>query len=142
MKIAVTYEEGAVFQHFGHTRTFKLYEVRDGAIAAAQLVDAGGAGHGALADMLRALGVTDLICGGMGAGARTALREAGIDVHAGVRGAADAAVAQLLAGTLTATDAATCDHHHEHGHDCHDHDHGCHGHDHDHGCHGCGHGEG
>lgn len=98
MKIAVTYEEGAVFQHFGHTRTFKLYEVRDGAIAAAQLVDAGGAGHGALADMLRALGVTDLICGGMGAGARTALREAGIDVHAGVRGAADAAVAQLLAG--------------------------------------------
>lgn len=61
MKIAVTYEEGAVFQHFGHTRTFKLYEVRDGAIAAAQLVDAGGAGHGALADMLRALGVTDLI---------------------------------------------------------------------------------
>ena len=32
MKIAVTYENGNVFQHFGHTRQFKLYEVENGAI--------------------------------------------------------------------------------------------------------------
>ena len=33
MKIAVTYENGEVFQHFGHSEQFKLYEVQDGKIA-------------------------------------------------------------------------------------------------------------
>ena len=116
MKIAVTYEEGAVFQHFGHTRTFKLYEVRDGAIAAAQLVDAGGAGHGALADMLRALGVTDLICGGIGGGARTALAEAGIRLYGGVSGDADKAAETLAAGSLSFDPDASCSHHEHEGH--------------------------
>ena len=32
MKIAVTYENGQIFQHFGHTEQFKLYEVADGKI--------------------------------------------------------------------------------------------------------------
>lgn len=27
MKIAVTYENGQVFQHFGHTENFKIYEI-------------------------------------------------------------------------------------------------------------------
>ena len=27
MKIAVTYENGEIFQHFGHTEQFKVYDV-------------------------------------------------------------------------------------------------------------------
>ena len=34
MKLAVTYENGQVFQHFGHCRQFKLYTVEDGRIIA------------------------------------------------------------------------------------------------------------
>ena len=134
MTIAVTYENGNVFQHFGHTRQFKLYEVENGAIQSERILEGDGAGHGALAGQLRQAGVDELICGGMGEGARVALAQLGITVHAGVQGSADEAVRALLAGTLQATASATCDHHgHEHGHhDCNGH----HGHDCGGHCHG------
>ena len=64
MKIAVTYENGQVFQHFGHTAQFKIYEVQDGQVASSQVVDTNGSGHGALAGFLNAQGVDTLICGG------------------------------------------------------------------------------
>ena len=54
MKIAVTYEDGMVFQHFGHTQQFKLYEVENGAVQNEQVVDTQGSGHGALAEIGRA----------------------------------------------------------------------------------------
>ena len=76
MKIAVTYENGQVFQHFGHTAQFKIYEVQDGQVASSQVVDTNGSGHGALAGFLKAQGVDTLICGGIGGGARQALAEA------------------------------------------------------------------
>ena len=151
MKIAVTYENGQVFQHFGHTRSFKLYTIEDGKLASSQIVPVTGGGHSALAGMLADLGVDTLICGGIGMGAQMALDQADISLYAGVTGEADIAVARLLAGTLPQNAAANCSHHdHEHGHDCscgHDHDHHEHGHDcscgHDHHEHGhdcsCGH---
>ena len=95
MKIAVTYENGQVFQHFGHTERFKLYEVEDGAVTASQVVDTAGSGHGALAGFLRERGVQTLICGGIGGGARTALAQAEIQLYPGVSGAADQAVLWL-----------------------------------------------
>ena len=88
MKIAVTYENGNVFQHFGHTRQFKLYEVENGAIQSERILEGDGAGHGALAGQLMQAGVDELICGGMGEGARMALAQLGITVHAGVQGSA------------------------------------------------------
>ena len=87
MKIAVTYENGQVFQHFGHTERFKIYEVEDGAVTASQVVDTAGSGHGALAGFLRERGVQTLICGGIGGGARTALAQAEIQLYPGVSGA-------------------------------------------------------
>ena len=140
MKIAVTYENGQVFQHFGHTEQFKLYEVEDGRVVSSQVVDTNGSGHGALAGFLREYGVDALICGGIGGGARNALASAGIELYAGVQGSADAAVDALLAGTLAYSSDANCDHHGE-GHECGHHhgDAGCgehHGHGHGNG-HGC-----
>ena len=141
MKIAVTYENGQVFQHFGHTAQFKLYTIEDGKITAQEIVDTNGSGHGALAGMLEEMGVNTLICGGIGMGAQMALDNADIELYAGCSGEADVAVAKLLAGVLPHHGEANCDHHHddhEHGHDCscghhHDHDHHdgeCHCHDH------------
>ena len=133
MKIAVTYEDGQIFQHFGHTALFKLYEVADGKVVRAEVVDTNGSGHGALAGFLMQQGVDTLICGGIGGGAQTALAEAGIRLYGGVSGEADAAVDALLAGTLSYDPNVRCIHHdHAHsegGHACGEH--GC-GH---HGCH-------
>lgn len=122
MIIAVTYDNGTVFQHFGHTETFKLYGVRDGAIGTTQVVGTEDSGHGALAGFLREKGVTDLICGGIGAGARTALAQAGIRLYPGVTGDADRAAEALLAGKLAYDPDTTCAHHdHDHGEGCGEH---------------------
>ena len=127
MKIAVTYEDGNVFQHFGRTENFKIYEVEDGKVVSAEVMSSDGVGHEALAWLLKDSGIDALICGGMGQGAQDALAEAGIEVCAGASGDADAAVEAFLRGELVNT-GVNCDHHgHEHGHD-HPHDH-----PHDHG---------
>ena len=140
MRVAVTYENGEIFQHFGHTEQFKVYDVEDGRILSSEVVDTNGSGHGALAVFLKTHGVDTLICGGIGGGAINALTQAGITVYAGAQGSCDACVEALIAGTLAQTGEATCDchghdheHTHEHGESC-----GCHGH-HDHDGHeGCG----
>ena len=120
MKIAVTYDSENIFQHFGHTAYFKLYEIADNAVVSTQVLHTGGSGHGALADFLAAQGVQILICGGIGGGAQLALANAGIRLYGGVRGNADAAVNALLAGELGYDPNVRCDHHdHEHGHSGH-----------------------
>lgn len=123
MKIAVTYEDGRVFQHFGHTEQFKIYEIEQNKVVSSQILDTNGSGHGALAGFLGDLGVMALICGGIGGGARTALAEAGIEVYGGVSGEADMAVEALLSGKLAFNPNATCSHHHEGEHTCGNH--GC-----------------
>ena len=136
MRIAVTYENGEIFQHFGHTKQFKLYDVADGKIVTEQIVDTNGSGHGALAGFLKAAQADALICGGIGMGARNALAEAGITLYGGVNGSADAAAQALAQGSLQFDPDAKCDHHgHHHGED---HDCGHHGHHHGEG-HDCGH---
>ena len=123
MKIAVTYEAGLVFQHFGHTAAFKLYDIEDGQVVSSRVVDTAGSGHSALAAFLAEQGVDTLICGGIGGCARTALEEAGIALYGGVYGDADDVVADFLAGTLRYNPNARCNHHgHDHGcgeHSCH-----------------------
>ena len=130
MRIAVTYENGEVFQHFGHTEQFKLYDAENGHIRGEQLVSASGSGHGALAGFLQAAKVDALICGGIGMGAQMALSEAGIALYAGVQGSADAAAKALAEGKLEYDANARCDHHEHHDGDCgHDHcaEHHCRG---------------
>lgn len=123
MKIAATYEFGLVFQHFGHTEQFKIYDIEDGEVKDSCVISTNGQGHEALADFLKDRGVNALICGGIGGGAKAALDAAGITIYGGVTGSTDAAVKALLAGTLVWSSEANCSHHdHEHesagGHDC------------------------
>lgn len=133
MRIAVTYANGEIFQHFGHTEQFKVYDVQEGKIVASEVVDTNGSGHGALAGVLTALNADVLICGGIGGGAQMALAAAGIQLYGGVSGNADAAVEALITGDLAFNPNVKCnhhDHHHGEGHTCGDH--GC-------GSHNCGH---
>ena len=118
MRIAVAYENGGIFQHFGHTEQFKLYDVEEGKIVAEQIVDTNGSGHGALAGFLLAAKADALICGGIGMGAQMALSDAGIRLYAGVHGKADAAVKALVEGKLEYDPDARCDHHEHHDGDC------------------------
>ena len=144
MRIAVTYDKGQIFQHFGHTEQFKVYDVEDRKITAEQVVDTMGNGHGALAGFLAANQVDTLICGGIGGGAQNALAEAGIKLYGGVSGSADEAVKALIEGNLGYNPDVHCDHHeHGHGgsHQCGGHQCGSHGEGESHQCgsHGEGH---
>ena len=130
MKIAVTYENGSVFQHFGHSEQFKIYQAEEGTVVSSEVVGTNGNGHGALAGFLKEMGVETLICGGIGGGARNALDEAGIQLYPGVSGDADKAVEALLKGTLSYDPDTMCSHHHDGEHNCHSHScgedkHGC-----------------
>ena len=139
MKIAVTYDNGEVFQHFGKTESFKVYEVEDNKVVSSEVIGSNGTGHGALAGLLAEQGVDVLICGGIGGGAQTALTEAGIELCAGAQGNTDQAVESYLKGELVSS-GVNCDHHHhEEGHSCgnHEEEHSC-GDSCGGGCGGCG----
>lgn len=123
MKIAVTYDNGNIFQHFGKTEFFKVYEVENNQVISSEVISSNGAGHGALAELLGNQSVDLLICGGIGGGAQTALAEAGIEVCSGVQGDVDQAVEAYLEGELVSA-GVNCDHHHEEGHSCGSHEDG------------------
>lgn len=128
MKLAVTYENNQVFQHFGHTEAFKIYEIENNQVVSSQVVSTNGNGHGALSGFLKGLGVSVVICGGIGRGAQNALLNAGIRFFGGVKGDCDQAVAAYLSESLSFNPNVTCNHHGE-GHSCSGHscgNHGCH----------------
>ena len=139
MKIAVTYDNGNIFQHFGRTESFKVYEVENNQVISSEVIGSNGVGHGALAGLLAEQKVDVLICGGIGGGAQAALAEAGVELCSGAEGDADQAVEAYLKGELVST-GANCDHHGE-GHSCGDHEegHSCGDHEEGHSCSGgCG----
>lgn len=116
MTIAVTYqkENGTIFQHFGRTEYFKVYRIKDGKISGSEVVSTNGQGHGALAGVLNNLGADVLICGGIGGGARMALKETGIRLYGGCSGSADQAAGDFLAGKLAYQEDVRCEHHEGH----------------------------
>lgn len=124
MKLAVTYDNGQVFQHFGKTQQFKIYDIQDGKVGPSMVTGTGGQGHGALAGLLRGLGISVLICGGIGPGAQDALKSLDITVIPGITGNVDQAVQDFVDGKLVPNTEALCNHHHDGpAHSCGDH--GC-----------------
>ena len=122
MILAVTYENGNVFQHFGHSKQFKLYEVEDNKVVSSKVIDTEGSGHGALADFLKTRNVEVLICGGIGQGAKNALAEANIQLFGGVVGVADDCVQDYVAGKLQYNADVACSHHDHNHENCASHD--------------------
>lgn len=125
MKVAVTYGEGQVFQHFGHCEEFKVYNIENEKIVESEILNPSEGGHGALAGFLKANMIDVLICGGIGGGAKMALAELGIQFFPGVQGSADESVKALMRGELKFDYNIVCAHHHEEGHDCGEDKHEC-----------------
>ena len=125
MKIAVTYDNGQIFQHFGHTQELKVYNIENKKVIDSTIVSTKENGHGAMAGLLKALNIEVLICGGIGGGAKNALNQAGIVFYPYVQGEADVAVEAYLNGSLvfdmnkscSSHGEDSCGHHHGHEHE-------------------------
>ena len=119
MKIAVTGADHQVFQHFGHTPGFAVFEVKDNVICSEKELSSGSSGHGALAMVLAMEQIEVLICGGIGGGAINALRDVGIKVVGGAAGDVREVAEAYVNGTLQVKADFHCNHHHhEGGHSC------------------------
>ncbi len=109
MRIAATYDgAGGIFQHFGKAEQFKIFDVEGGRVASAITVDTEGGGHIAQVEFLKNMNVNAVICGGIGEAAQQALKEAGIELYAGVTGQVDAALKSLFAGMLSSDPKGAC----------------------------------
>lgn len=118
MRIAVAYEDNEIFQHFGRTPAFLIAEAEGRTLRGTEVVSTAGAGHSALAGFLAERGVSVVICGGIGQGARDGLEGAGIDVVSGQSGSAEAALRFYLNGDLKDNPAGGCGRHGDGGHSC------------------------
>ena len=118
MKIAVTYENGKVYEHFGHTKQLKIYDVENNSIKTESIIDVSEKGHGALVGVLLDNFVDILICGGIGNGAKEALKKANIKLYGGVCGNADDAINNYINGTLEYNEDVKCSHHESEHHSC------------------------
>ena len=116
MRIAIPYYEGMIFQHFGHARQFKIYEIENHQVLMEMIVEPEASGHAAIAQFLQSMDVRVVVCGNIGDGAMRALQEAGILFYGGVTGMADDAITALVAGKLAYDPSIKCEHHHDH--DC------------------------
>lgn len=118
MIVAVTYENGNIFQHFGHTKQLKIYDIEDNNIKGERILEVNENGHGALVELLSNNEVEILICGGIGSGAKEGLEKANIKFYGGVLGNADCAVKDLLNKKLKYNKNAHCEHHEHNEHSC------------------------
>lgn len=116
VKVAVTYDSasGEVFQHFGRTENFKVYDIEGDKVVSSEVVSGEGIQHEGLIEVLLKRDVRVLVCGGIGGGARMAMADNGIQLIPGVVGDADQAVADLAKGQLRYDPNAQC--HHDDGH--------------------------
>lgn len=108
MKIAVSYKDGEVFQHFGHSEQFKIYETDHNQILDSEIIEIEGHGHTVVCNALKEKGVNIVLCGGIGQGAKSLLSQYGIHSFGGVSGNCDEVVYQYLTGKLEFTTAVTC----------------------------------
>ena len=110
MKVAISYKDNMIFEHFGKSESFKIYTIENGEILNSEVIDTNGTGHEALALFLKDLGVDVVICGGIGDGAISALNNAGIEIISGISGEADEAARKLALDNLE-SQGGHCDHH-------------------------------
>ncbi|WP_334308253.1 NifB/NifX family molybdenum-iron cluster-binding protein [Anaerocolumna sp.] len=121
-RIAVATDENHnVFQHFGKTQAFTIYELEGKDLKSKNTLSSNGAGHSELVTLLSENNIDVVICGGVGLHAMEGLMEAGMLVIPGAQGDVDVVTASYLDGSLQASEGPTCDHHdHENeNHVCH-----------------------
>ncbi len=127
-RIAVPVRGNMVDEHFGHCEAFAVYNVdENNAITGEETVLApvGCGCRSNIAIDLAAKGVSVMLAGGLGQGARNVLNQAGIEVYSGFKGQAKDAVHRFLNGER-GNNASCAGHAHHHGDESHGH--GCHHH--------------
>lgn len=123
---AIPYEDGKVFEHFGKSKQFKLYEVTTGEILNTEIIDIEGEGHDVVVEALKAKGVNIVLCDSIGQEAMNAISGAGMGVISGVSGETDEVINRFFSDDEEfESEGANCD--------C-----GCGGNCGDGGCGGCG----
>ena len=112
MKIAVSYKEGEIYEHFGHAECFAIYDfdLKDMSRTTKRLIDVTDRhGHKAMADLMKAEHVDAVLSGSMGGEAKALLLSYGIVPVVGYCGDADTAAELLVLGRLPIDpNAATC----------------------------------
>ena len=103
MKVAVSYRDGEIYEHFGHAETFAIYDfdLNNMDNSTKKLIDVRDlSGHEAMVERMRAEGVDAVLCGNMGAAAKAQLLSCGIVPVIGYCGDADTAAELLILGRL------------------------------------------
>lgn len=129
MKVAVAYNEGQIFEHFGHCETFAVYDYAEADVnqCTKRLLDCSDRhGHAAMAELMQEQGIDFVLCGNMGGEAKSLLLSYGIIPVVGYCGDADTAADMLITGQLSVVDGGSCAGgcggcsgcHHEEGEDC------------------------
>lgn len=118
-KIAIPTAEGKLFPHFGKAPQVTVFEAEDKKIISKEVLQSPEHAHGAMPNFLHAQGVTDVVCGGLGAGAVQLLRQMGIAIYGGATAEdVDTVINAFLCDTLQYGDATchhdACDGHHHH----------------------------
>lgn len=113
MKVAVAYDNGEIYGHFGHCPQFAFYEYGEYVYECTKtLVDTSDrSGHEAMAKLMQEQGVDAVLCGQMGGEAKALLLSMGIVPIVGYTGHADTAADLLVTGQLPLSpgeDAGTC----------------------------------
>ena len=103
MKVAVSYKDGEIFEHFGHAECFAIYDfdLDDMNNSTKRLIDVSDRhGHQAMADLMKAEDVAAVLSGNMGGEAKALLLSYGIVPVVGYCGDADTAAELLVLGRL------------------------------------------
>ncbi len=112
MKIAVSYKDGEIYEHFGHAECFAVYDfdLLDMDKSTKKLIDVTDRhGHKAMADLMKAEGIDAVLSGSMGGEAKAMLLSYGIVPVVGYCGDADTAAELLVLGRLPIDpNAPTC----------------------------------
>ncbi len=111
MRIAVSYQDGQIGEHFGHAAMFAIYDYEDADVnrCTKVLVETGDLhGHQAMAERMKSERVDAVISGSMGGEARAALLSLGIVPVAGYSGNADDAADLLILGQLPLITDGAC----------------------------------
>ncbi len=103
MRIAVAYQNGEIYEHFGHAKFFAVYDYPGADVdrCTKKLIETGDRnGHADMAALMRDERIDAVIVGNMGEEAKAALLGYGIVPIVGYSGSADDAADLLILGQL------------------------------------------
>ena len=112
MRLAIPTRDGHVDDHFGHCAYYTIFDIEDGKIVSTERLDSpqGCGCKSNIASVMQEMGITLMLAGNMGEGARTKLESHNIRVIRGCKGDIEAVVKGYLSGFILDS-GESCSHH-------------------------------